>query len=230
MAAGSNGREPSQPTPEEIVAEGVYIAAAATQLSLKNRILVETLSDDGTGFAADHYIDVARDSLLQLVSEAESECERLERIIQRAGKRRARPMDMHDYRKNDVDNLKKRKAQSELVARELRKRAEDEDALRELVSAAHEAAWTEIARNIQYNLDSEFAPVPTDVEDPEERSGRIHDVIAVDLPKLERERKRAARLAAEQKPKDEEPQPDSARKKPRTGFFTWLRKQIKLDH
>ena len=54
----------------DVVAEGLYIASAATRLSLKNTILVHILAE-GEDFDPDRYLDEARAALLTLAEEAE---------------------------------------------------------------------------------------------------------------------------------------------------------------
>lgn len=177
-------------SPDEIVAEGVYIAAAATKLALKNTILVHSLTGEDD-FTIDHYLDIARDTLLDLAAEAQSEKERLDETIYVASRwwRRARADDgstgiMHSYGKADIPNLEQRRDQAEKVSRELRRRADDEGELRELITSAQKAAWSEISNNIKFNLDSEYARVPEDDRGSDERESRIEDVLKIDLPKL----------------------------------------------
>lgn len=211
---------PKKQTSEEIATEGLFIASAATRLAVKNRILVDTLAGN-IDFKIEIYVDAAREILLTLAKESEEEVARLDAEMQRARKRRHRPMSMHDYQKADLDNLKHRRSQAELVAGLLRKTAADEDAVRELVGVAHEAAWGEISRNITFNLESEFATVgDIDEDEQAEREERISSVLKIDLPKLERDtkvaRKReaaAARRAESQQAGEDAQHPSSTSKR-----------------
>ncbi|KAB1642157.1 asparagine synthase [Gulosibacter chungangensis] len=179
--------ESKQPTSEQIATEGVFIASATTRLAVKNRILVDTLSGD-VNFTVAQYVEFARETLRDLARESEAEVVRLETMMQKAKRRRSRPMSMHDYQKADLGNLKHRRDQADLVAHKLRERAADTEAVEELVRVAHEAAWGEISRNIQFNLDSEFARVgELTEEESEARAERMQDVLRVDLPKLEKD-------------------------------------------
>ncbi len=172
---------------DEIATEGVFIASATTRLAVKNRILVDTLSGN-VNFSVDKYVEDARETLLELARESEAEVERIEAMMQKAKRRRSRPMSMHDYQKADLGNLKHRRDLADLVAHKLRERASDNEAVRELVRLAHKAAWGEISRNIQFNLDSEFATVGDLTEDERlERGDRLRDVMRVDLPRLEKD-------------------------------------------
>src|SRR6476660_7086176 len=56
----------------DLVAEGVYVAAAATRLALKNKILVEILAG-GADFDVDRFMPDARDTLLALAAEADAD-------------------------------------------------------------------------------------------------------------------------------------------------------------
>ncbi|GGA61959.1 hypothetical protein GCM10011490_10400 [Pseudoclavibacter endophyticus] len=175
-----------RPTSEQSATDGMYIAVAATRLSLKNRILVEVLHG-GQEYEAERFIGDARDALLRLADEAHGDAERLRDImreIRGLGLRRRR---RQGYRRDDVTNLRRRLEQAELVEQTLRARADDDDALRELVSAAHEAAWDEIARNIHHNLASEYERVVVDEADREDRERRIDEVATIDLARLAEE-------------------------------------------
>ena len=124
----------------DVVAEGLYIASAATRLALKNRILVHILAD-GDDFEADRFLADARETLLSLAAEAEADAERTERDRKAARSRYSDSGGTHDYRRRDVRNLRRRQKQSLHVAQELRARAADESELRKLVSDARDAAW-----------------------------------------------------------------------------------------
>ena len=61
MAGERTGKKKRTRT-RDVVAEGLYIASAATRLSLKNTILVHILAD-GEDFDAERYIPEARAAL-----------------------------------------------------------------------------------------------------------------------------------------------------------------------
>lgn len=185
---------PSKP-PEEVAAEGLYIAVAATRLLLKNRIVVEILNEN-RNFDPDYYLAAASEALLELAEESRGDAERLEDLIRLLRSSRWRRGDRQGYRREDIDNLKGRLRQAQLVERTLRERADDQSGLREIVTAAHEAAWGEISRNIHDNLEAQFARVEIDEDDREDRERRKADVGLIDLPRLERELARNERLRA----------------------------------
>ena len=97
------------------------------------------------------------------------------------------------------------------------------------MNVSQQAAWREVARNIEFNLDSEFAQVPEGVDEPGERADRISEVIRLDLPRLERDQKRLQRRAkaaaaeaekAAKKPADADARPAGLR-----GWLSCLRRR-----
>jgi hypothetical protein len=105
-----------------------------------------------------------------------------------------------------VRNLKKREKQSVQVAAELRRRAEDAEELRKLVEDAREAAWGEVARNIDSSLRIEAARPDLEPDYEKLREARMQALRLVDLPRLSAHRKRskdAVKQAAKQAAKAE---------------------------
>jgi hypothetical protein len=192
--AGVSAARPKPPKLGEIVAEGLYIASAATRLALKNRILVEILAE-GEEFDAERFIPDARETLLTLADEAEQDAERAERERKLARRRFSDSDGTHDYRSRDVKNLRRRRKQSERTAKELRLRAEDPQELRSLVEAAREAAWAEVARNIDSTLRIEAARPDLEPDYERMRSARMQSLVLVDLPRLAAHRRHVARAA-----------------------------------
>jgi len=201
----ARAKSPSRPKLADIVAEGLYIAAAATRLVLKNRILVDILSA-GEGFDADRFVPDAKDTLLTLAAEADADAERADRERKLARRRFSDSGGTHDYRSRDVRNLRRRRKQSERIARELRARADDEAELRTLVEAAREAAWSEVARNIDSTLRIEAARPDLEPGYAQMRSARMQSLRLVDLPRLAAHRRRstgaASAPAARAEPRD----------------------------
>ncbi|WP_460776029.1 asparagine synthase [Microbacterium sp. GXF7504] len=184
-----------RPKLDEIVAEGVYIAAAATRLALKNRILVHILAD-GEGFEADAFLPDAKETLLTLAAEADQDAARAERERRLARRRHSDSDGTHDYRSRDVRNLRRRRKQSERTAAELRRRADDPEELRTLVEAAREAAWAEVARNIDSTLKIEAARPDLEPDYDRMRAARIQSLVLVDLPRLAAHRRRVKQATA----------------------------------
>ncbi|MGZ0068835.1 asparagine synthase [Microbacterium arborescens] len=180
----------------EIVAEGLYIASAATRLALKNAILVDILAD-GRDFEADRFLDDARDALISLAEEAEADAERTHRERKAASGRYSDSSGTHDYRSRDVSNLRRRRKQSLRIAKELRERAADEAELRKLIADAREAAWAEVAGNIDRTLRIEAARPDLEPDYERMRTARMQALRMVDLPRLRSQRRNAQRQVLE---------------------------------
>ena len=175
----------------DVVAEGLYIASAATRLSLKNTILVHILAE-GEDFNPDRYVPEAREALEALAVEAEEDAARTERERKRARTRHSDSDGTHDYRARDVRNLRHREKQSLHVASELRRRAEDDEELRKLISDARDAAWAEVAKNIDRTLRIEASRPDLDPDYERMRTARMQALRLVDLPKLRAHRRSAS--------------------------------------
>jgi hypothetical protein len=189
------------PTLADTVAEGLYIAAAATRLALKNRILVDILSA-GEGFDVDRFVPDAKETLLALAAEAEEDAERAERERKLARRRFSDSGGTHDYRSRDVRNLRRRRKQSERIAHALRERAENRDELVALVEAAREAAWSEVARNIDSTLRIEAARPDLEPGYAQMRQARMQSLRLVDLPRLAAHRRRVKDRGRAEQAKD----------------------------
>lgn len=176
----------------DVVAEGLYIASAATRLSLKNRMLVHILAE-GEDFDADRYVPEAREALVMLAEEAEADAARTESERKHARRRHSESDGTHDYRSRDVRNLRRRHKQSLHVAHELRARADDEDELRKLIMDARDAAWTEVAKNIDRALRIEAARPDLEPDYERMRTARMQALRLVDLPKLTSRRRSIAK-------------------------------------
>ncbi len=176
----------------DVVAEGLYIASAATRLSLKNSILVHILAE-GEDFEPDRFVPDARDALLTLATEAEDDAARAEAERKAARRRHTESGGTHDYRSRDVRNLRRRQKQSLHVAAELRARADDEEELRKLIADARDAAWSEVANNIDTALRIEAARPDLEPDYDRMRTARMQALRLVDLPKLRAHRRSVAK-------------------------------------
>ncbi|CAN7405212.1 asparagine synthase [Microbacterium sp. LjRoot45] len=176
----------------DVVAEGLYIASAATRLSLKNRMLVHILAE-GEDFDVERYEAEAREALLTLADEAQADAERTERQRKRARRRHSESDGTHDYRSRDVGNLRRRQKQSLHVARELRARADDVEELRKLINDARDVAWVEVAKNIDRTLRIEAARPDLEPDYERMRIARMQALRLVDLPKLTSRRRSIAK-------------------------------------
>lgn len=192
----------------DVVAEGLYIASAATRLSLKNRMLMHILAD-GEDFDVERYLPEAREALITLADEAEADAARTERERKHARGRHSDSDGTHDYRSRDVRNLRRRQKQSLHVAHELRARAEDEEELRKLILDARDVAWGEVAKNIDRTLRIEAARPDLDPDYERMRAARMQALRLVDLPKLT-SRRRSMVKQRELREAGEEPAPVDA--------------------
>lgn len=172
----------------DVVAEGLYIASAATRLKLKNAILVHILAL-GEDFHPNEYLDDARAALTALAEEAEEDAAERGREWRLARTRHSDSGGTHDYRARDVRNLRRREKQSLHVASELRRRVDDEDELYKLIADARDAAWTEVAGNIDRTLRIEAARPDLEPDYARMRTARMQALALVDLPKLRAHRR-----------------------------------------
>ncbi|MCR2783626.1 MULTISPECIES: asparagine synthase [unclassified Microbacterium] len=181
---------------DDIVAEGLYIASAATRLALKNRILVDILTG-GQDFKVEQFVPHAKETLLDLAEEAEADAERAERERKAAKGRHSDSGGTHDYRSKDVRNLRKRVRQSRHIAKELRERSENAEELEKLVEDARDAAWSEVAKNIDRTLSIEAARPDLEPDYGQMRLARMQALRMVDLPKLRAHRRAVERAVAD---------------------------------
>ena len=193
---------------KDLVAEGVYVAAAATRLALKNKILVDILAS-GADFDVDRFVPDARETLLELAAEADADGARVTKEGRKASRRFRDPYGSHDYSSRDVRNLRRRRKQAERVAAELRARAEDEGELRQLVEAAREAAWADVSRNIDRTLRIEAARPDLEPDYAKMREARMQSLRLVDLPRLAAHKRRLEEIRAGEAGEVAETPPDS---------------------
>ncbi len=147
----------------------------ASRMSLKNRILVDSLTGRHTYDKA-HHRSLAREVLERLAAEADAAAERLSEAKRWSAATDGRARHAHDYRSADFANLKHRLAVSEAIARSLRELSQDDDFLDDLVMRARDDAWHEVAIIIEQSLDRSVIPVDTRyLAEREERMRRLID-------------------------------------------------------
>lgn len=183
--------KPRRVRTRDVVAEGLYIAAAATRLRLKNEILVHVLAE-GEDFVEDAFVPIARETLLSLADEAQAEAERTAAAVVLARGRHSDSDGTHDYRSRDVRNLKRRRKQSQHVAQQLRTRAADDAEVRRLIADAREAAWGDVERNLDRTLGIVAARPDLESDYERMREARMQALRLVDLPRLGAARRAAA--------------------------------------
>lgn len=175
----------------EAIAEGVSIASAAARLTIRNRILVDTIANDEP-FDVAGFAPLARETLLSLAEEQEAAAELAKRQRKKAWGKFSDPDGTHDYRDRDTRNLRKRHQQYVGVAKELRRMADDPHVVRTLVEQSRDAAWGDVEANLQRRLRVEGMRPELDPDYDRMRAARMQSIRLVDLPRLASHRRRAA--------------------------------------
>ncbi|MDU0346871.1 asparagine synthase [Microbacterium sp. KSW2-29] len=181
---------------KEAIVEGLSIATAAARLTVRNRILVDTIARGGQ-FDNDVFADFARSTLRSLADEQDQAAERVTHQRKRAWGRFSDSSGTHDYRDRDTRNLRRRAKQSRGVAKELRALADDPDRVKTLVADARIAAWGDVEANLRQRLDVEGMTADADPEYAQMRKARMDALRMVDLARLASQAKRRAKERAE---------------------------------
>lgn len=176
----------------DAIAEGVIIAVAAARLAVRNHILVEAITHDAS-FSFDSLRPFARDALEALAAEQEAAGERARKDWRRAWGRSSDPNGTHDYRGRDTRNLRRRARQYKGVAAELRRRAEDDAQLDEIIEQARDAAWGDVKANLDRRLIFEAERPDLDPDYGSLRAARMQSLRLIDLPRLAAHQRRASR-------------------------------------
>ena len=178
----------------EAIAEGVSIASAAARLTIRNRILVDTIANDEP-FDVAGFGPFARETLLSLAEEQEAAADLAKRQRKKAWGKFSDPDGTHDYRDRDTRNLRKRHRQYVGVAKELRRMADDPHVVRTLVEQSRDAAWGDVEANLQRRLRVEGMRPELDPDYERMRAARMQSIRLVDLPRLASHRRRASESA-----------------------------------
>lgn len=181
----------------DAVAEGVSIASAAARLAVRNHILVETIAH-GAPYDPTEAAAFARSTLIALAEEQEAAAERAHRQRKKAWGKYTDPDGTHDYRDRDTRNLRRREKQYRGVAKELRTRSGDADALATLVEEARDAAWGDVSKNLERRLTVESMRPDLDPDYAMMRAARMQSLRLVDLPRLAAHRRHRQEAAEEE--------------------------------
>jgi hypothetical protein len=168
---------------KDAIAEGLSIATAAARLSVRNRILVETIARGGH-FDGALFAEFARETLRALAAEQDQAADRVTQQRKRAWGRFSDSSGTHDYRDRDTRNLRRRARQSRGVAKELRDFADDAERVDGLVAAARAAAWGDVEANLAKRLDVEGMTADADPDYATMRRARMDALRMVDLARL----------------------------------------------
>lgn len=179
-------------TTADAVAEGVAIATAAARLTVRNRILVDTIAGGGV-FDTDVFAAFARETLVSLAEEQEGAADLARTLRRRAWGRFSSPEGTHDYRERDTANLRRRRRQYQGVAAQLRAWADSDERVARLVEEARDAAWGDVEANLQRRLRVEGETYDADPDYARMRKARMDSLRMVDLARLaSRARRRIA--------------------------------------
>jgi hypothetical protein len=166
---------------DEEAGEGLLLAEYATRMRLKNRIIVDTVTAQGS-VDPEAWADEVRLSLGRLRIEAESSARRMEQEGSVAKVSEGSAVHEHDYRVSDTENLDRRRRVYRLVARRLLSWENDPAQVAALLEAARRDAQEEIDAALTRALSGD--PVAR-VEDEGRLRERLRLIGAVDLPALE---------------------------------------------
>lgn len=198
---------------KEAIAEGLSIATAAARLTVRNRILVDTIARGGH-FDGEVFAELARETLRSLADEQDQAAERVTHQRKRAWGRFSDSSGTHDYRDRDTRNLRRRAKQSRGVAKELRALADDPERVKVLVADARIAAWGDVEANLSQRLDVEGMTADADPEYAQMRKARMDALRMVDLARLASQAKRRAKdraVTEDAAPKGGESEPESGK-------------------
>jgi hypothetical protein len=191
----STDRPVSQVELKRAVDEGFLISKAAVTIAVANRIITNSLRDQGF---FDHAIaaESVREELHRMAEEQRGDAERMRDIRSKAMKQRGRSKHQHDYKRGDDLKLRTREATYEQLAAMLDARRDDQGFVDGIVLAARARAWDDIGTTVvgrlgwaqrptegyeigrddrvQQMLDEDFAalldehPVGSDPSDPDD--------------------------------------------------------------
>jgi hypothetical protein len=166
---------------EEEAGEGLLLAEYATRMRLKNRIIVDTVTAQGS-IDPESWADEVRLFLGGQRLEAEVSSRRMEQELRVAALTDGRATHEHDYRASDADNLDRRRRVYRLVARRLLSWENDPSQVAALLEAARRDAQEEIDAALTRAMSGD--PIGR-VEDEAHLRQRLRLIATVDLPALE---------------------------------------------
>lgn len=166
---------------EEEAEEGLLLAEYATRMRLKNRIIVDTVTAQGS-IDPEAWAEEVRLALGGLRLEAEGSARRMEQEARIAALTGGSALHEHDYRASDTENLDRRRLVYRLVARRLLSWENDPTRVAALLEAARRDAQEEIDAALTRAVRGD----PIDrVEDEARLRERLRLIATVDLPALE---------------------------------------------
>ncbi|SDS05393.1 hypothetical protein [Microterricola viridarii] len=137
----------------EQVEEGVMLAEFGARMALKNQIIVGVLTEPDD-FGTEQIRAAARAALYEEVQQEDESASIAEEERDSAANREGKALHHHDYRTDDVANLRRREKMHAAVAERLWRLREDREYLDGFIARAQADAWGEISAAIEAKLDA----------------------------------------------------------------------------
>ncbi|MDH6180396.1 putative membrane protein YccC [Microbacteriaceae bacterium SG_E_30_P1] len=136
-------QQPEAPL-QDLIDEGVLIAAAAVRLAVKNLMVLRSVRD-GLNYDEERYVTAVREELQNLADEKDGDAMRVARLSDDAAGRTGKATHHADYREVDTDRLSRREQVLRQLARRLRSLADDDEWVRDLVASSRGEALEDLA-------------------------------------------------------------------------------------
>jgi len=137
-------KERPEPPIDDLIDEGVLIAAAAVRLAVKNLMVLRSVRD-GLNYDEERYVSAVREELANLADEKDGDALRVAGMSDAASRKEGRATHHADYRQADTDHLERREHLLRRLAQRLRELAEDDAWARDLVVASRAEALEDLA-------------------------------------------------------------------------------------
>jgi hypothetical protein len=185
--------EPEPASLDELVSEGVMLAEFAGRLRLKNQIIIGALGDRRS-YDVEHYAESARTVLSEIIRASEESAALAASALEGATGRSGTGQHQHDYRDEDISNLRLRQKVHTAVAVRLTELLDDHEYLTRFVEQARDAAWGDVGGAITARLDRQWpaldvgaaADSPTARESQRQRRQQLRQ-LRREIAQLERE-------------------------------------------
>lgn len=140
-------RPVSQVELKRAVDEGFLIAKAAIVVAVANRIITNSLRDQGY---FDHAViaEATREELHRMAEEERGDAARMREIRATSSKQKGRSRHQHDYKRGDDLKLRTREATYEQLATMLDRRRDDQGFVDGIVLQARARAWDDIGTTV----------------------------------------------------------------------------------
>ena len=171
---------------DEQIEEGVMLAEFGARMALKNQIIIGVLTEPDA-FDDERVRDAARAALYEEVQQEDESASIAEDERGSAANREGKALHHHDYRTDDVANLRRREKVHAAVAERLWRLREDREYIDAFVARARVDAWSEISAVIETKLDDVWPPLVV-----EDKSGGTQEKRVKQLRKELRREVRAA--------------------------------------